>query len=193
MAVLGSTLSRNYVINSHALNLLSILFEHPNEGPSVLQWDSFGLLVSLTFSLPSISCRENPTGVPTGSDLDSHVLRVAFACHVVKILAMTRPEDLEDPMDTDDSTDGGEIAEVLGAMGREALGGHAAWRHVRRASLPFLRCCVLFYHYLTDVGAPHQLTEVGGDTFENMCAYLDLPQRPGELFDSPEMLDLVKR
>ncbi|KAJ8971803.1 hypothetical protein NQ317_010778, partial [Molorchus minor] len=194
VATLGSTWTRSVVINSHAINLLSILFEHKNEGPSILQWDCFGFLVSLIFSLPSLSCKDIPTPVPTGGTLDWHTLRVIFICHIVKILAMMKAEDLDNSMDTDSKEDE-YILEVLQVIGkcREGLSGSAIWKHVQYACLPFLRCCVLFFHYLTDVPAPVVLTESDGDTFGNMCTYLDLPQTPKELFDSPLVLSLVNK
>lgn len=37
------------------------------------------------------------------------------------------------------------------------------------------------------------LTEVGGDTFSNMCTYLDLPQTPEELFSGSLVLDLITK
>lgn len=194
VAVLGSTWSQSVVINSHALNLLSILFEHVNEGPSILQWDSLGFLISLTFSLPSLSCKDTPTPVPSGSNLDLYTLRIIFICHITKILILMKTEDLDDSMDTDLNEDE-EILEVLKVMGKykDGLSGHAVWKYVQYASLPFLRCCVLFYHYLTDVAAPLALTELGGDTFFNMCAYLDLAQHPKDLFNSSQVMALVKR
>ncbi|KAJ8911051.1 hypothetical protein NQ315_004698 [Exocentrus adspersus] len=194
VAVLGSTWSRSVIINSHALNLLSILFEHTNEGPSILQWDSLGFLISLTFSLSSLSCKDKPTPIPSGSNLDLYDLHVMFICHITKILVYMKAEDLDDSMDTDSKEDE-EILEVLKVMGkyREGMSGHAVWKHVQYASLPFLRCCVLFYHYLTDVTAPVPLTEPGGDTFANMCAYLDLAQHPNDLFGSLRVMALVKK
>lgn len=76
---------------------------------------------------------------------------------------------------------------------KEGLSGHAVWKMVQFACLPFLRCCVLFYHYLTDVPAPSLLQEVGGDTFSNMCTYLALPQSPKELFSSKNVLNLINK
>ncbi|KAG5890458.1 hypothetical protein JTB14_031270 [Gonioctena quinquepunctata] len=194
VGTLGSTWQRGVFINSHVIKLLSILFEHGNEGPSILQWDSLGLLVSLTFSLPSLSCKNTPVPIPTGSALDLHVLRVIFVCHIVKILVVMKVDGLDSSMDTD-VKDHIEILEVLKLMGKrtEGISTHAIWENVQYACLPFLRCCVLFYHYLTEVAAPAVFTECGGDTFDNMCAYLDLPRTPIELFGSIETMQLVER
>jgi len=61
---------------------------------------------------------------------------------------------------------------------------------VKAACVPFLRCCALFYHFLVGVPAPYVLLEVGGDTFENLCAYLGLPNSCHELISSSVVFDL---
>lgn len=40
------------------------------------------------------------------------------------------------------------------------------------------------------VPGPYVLMEVGGDTFENLCAYLGLPKSYHELVSSPAVFDL---
>jgi E3 ubiquitin-protein ligase UBR2 len=42
----------------------------------------------------------------------------------------------------------------------------------------------LFYHFLLGVPGPSMLMEAGGDTFENLCAYLGLPNSCHELVSS---------
>ena len=61
---------------------------------------------------------------------------------------------------------------------------------VKDACVPFLRCCALFYHFLVGVPAPYVLLEVGGDTFENLCAYLGLPNSCHDLISSSVVFDL---
>ncbi|EFA01832.1 E3 ubiquitin-protein ligase UBR2 [Tribolium castaneum] len=194
IGVLGTTWPNSVVINNHALSLLAILHENGNEGPSILQWDSFGFLVPLTFALPSLAGKENPTPIPTGGNLELYTLRTVFISHIVKILVLMDVEKLADCMDTGTS-DEDDILKVLQIMGKshDRISGHVVWKHVQEASIPFLRCCVLFYHYLTDVPAPSVLLEVGGDTFANMCTYLDLPQTPQTLFNSDKVLRLVSK
>jgi hypothetical protein len=61
---------------------------------------------------------------------------------------------------------------------------------VKDACIPFLRCCALFYRFLTGVPGPDVLMEVGGDSFENLCAYLGLPTSYHELVSSSVVFDL---
>lgn len=193
VSVLGCTWTRSVFTNSHAVNLLSILFEHDHEGPSLLQCDSLGFLISLTFSLPSLSCKYSSTPVPTGGTSDLHALQIIFISHVIKVLVVME-DNFDSSMDTDTADDNG-LCEVLKLIGkyRGGLSTYTVWEHVQQACVPFLRCCVLLYHYLTEVPAPVALTEFGGDTFANMCAYLALPQTPRDLFESNEIMTLVNR
>ncbi|CAH0560295.1 unnamed protein product [Brassicogethes aeneus] len=199
VGVLGGTLPpKGVVISSHCLVLLSILFEHGNEGPSILQWDSLGFLVSLTYSLPSLSSKQLPTPSPTGGTLEMHTLRLIFASHIVKILILLDLELLDDSMDTDESEVDGDytgLNEVLLLMNKtpENLSLASIWNQVQYACLPFLRCCVLFYHYLTDVAPPRELTEQNGATFAHMCDYLALPQQTWEIFSSHEVMSLAAK
>lgn len=192
VGVLGTTWKRTVVITSHALHLLTILLEHSDQGPSVLQWDSLGILIPLTFSLPSLFAKDSPVSIPTGGTLELHTLHLVFLAHIVKVVILLDVNLLDDSMDTD-SNEEQELMEVLKMLNktREGLSMHTVWKHVQKACIPFLRCCVLFYHYLTDVPAPSTLLEVGGDTFNNMCTYLGLPQTPKELFTSKAVFDIV--
>lgn len=192
MGVLGNTLTQNIIIGSHAMRLLSLIIENSPEGPSILQWDSLGFLIPLTFSLPSLFSKDKSYSIPTGEQQELHLLQLVFLSHIVKILITMSELEIADFMEVD-YTEDNFITEVLKAMNRykDGTNTQAVWNYVQDACIPFLRCCVLFYHYLTDVPAPTTLLEVGGDTFINMCIYLGLPTSPKALFDHPEIMKLV--
>lgn len=59
------------------------------------------------------------------------------------------------------------------------------WEKVKSQCHTFLRCCCLFYHFLSDINPSTELTVVNGDTWETMCGYLDLPSTFKELIDNP--------
>lgn len=195
VGVLGSTWNQSVFINNHAVKLLSILFEHTDDSVSIFKFDPLGLLIAMTFSVPSLSCKYSPTPAPTGSTLDLYLLRVVFTAHIIKILVLMKPENLNNSMEIDscESTQDEELVEILKLMGKQTTNTNAVWKYVQETSCVFLRCCVLFYHYLTDVPPPATLTESGGDTFSNMCSYLDLPQTPKDLFNSLEVMLLVNK
>lgn len=158
IGVFGTTYDRVIVMNSHALHLLTILVEHGNEGPSILRWDPLGCLVPLTFALPSLFTRDGYTPIPTGGTLEWHELRLVFLAHIVKLLITFDLRKLGDEMETDDlieQTENGteKVLDMLFTlMNKRGWNGSMArsvWSHVQDACLPFLRCCILFYHYLT--------------------------------------------
>lgn len=193
VAVLGCTWSRSEVIKSHALNLLSILFEPADHKTSILDFDSFGFLVALTFSLPSLLIQDSQTPVPTGGTLEWHSLRLMFILDIIKTLFKIRPDEVAAPEESRMNDD--TINNLLMAVGKYEpdICANKVWELVKERSLSFLRCCVLFYHYLTEVPAPNSLQEVDGDTFENMCTYLDLPTTPSELLDNEIIQELIQK
>lgn len=52
--VVGSNFGEPPIIRSHSLKLLATVFEVDTDNLSILEFDAFGLLVDLTFSLPSL-------------------------------------------------------------------------------------------------------------------------------------------
>ncbi|XP_076273647.1 ubr1 ubiquitin ligase isoform X2 [Rhynchophorus ferrugineus] len=190
IAILGSTWRKNMIIKSHALNLLSILFDHPNDGPSVLEFDSFSFLVSLTYSLPTLLV-ESSAPIPTGGVLEWHTFKLMFVVNTIKILLDLCPCDMTSP----DGVRHKVIDSLLVSTGkwRQNICVNKVWDFIKERSRPFLRCCVLFYHYLTDVPAPSSLLEVDGDSFENMCAYLNLSTTPELIYNDQFVQKLISK
>lgn len=204
--VLSNTWIRNVSINNHSICLLSMLLEVTNHDYSILQWDSIGMLVALTFSMPSLFEKmTSPPRIPAGGSSELHILRLIFIAHIVKLLIILK---FDVPMDTEDVKvesvveedfvhvlqNESPISYVLSLLSKntKGLSEDQIWNLVQDACLPFLRCCVLFYSFLTDVPPPVKLTEVGGDTFSNMCSYLGLPQTRRELFETEQILPIIK-
>jgi len=71
----------------------------------------------------------------------------------------------------------------------------AVWQEVMVALLGFLRSAALFYHYLSGVAAPPELTEIlpADQEFAHLTKYLGLSSSPRLLLDSPFTLVLVRR
>jgi len=76
-----------------------------------------------------------------------------------------------------------------------ALDPQAVWQDLMVASLGFLRCCALFYHYLGGVAAPAELQDIlpPDQEFLHLLRYLGLPSSPRLLLDSPYTLTLARR
>ncbi|KAL1506747.1 hypothetical protein ABEB36_006051 [Hypothenemus hampei] len=196
VAVFGCTWSKSEVIKSYALNLLSILFDHPPSEGSILEFDPFGFLVALTFSLPGLFLQDTQTPVPTGGTLEWHTLRLMFILNIVRIFVDIDPMEFA-TSSQENSTKSEIVDKLLLAVNKwnpnRQICATRVWDFVKERSTQFLRCCVLFYHYLTEVPAPSCLLLVGGDTFENMCSYLDLPTNINELFVDEIVDELIKK
>ena len=187
----------------YAITLLSMLLDNPHTGDCLTEWDSFGVLVPLMTTLPSLfnSSRYLPPSIITGGIREAHALKLVFYSHIVKILATTEftaSEPMEiDGHDQDRSSEScesiGAFMNALGLQCHDANGLNEIWQTVKDASLPFLRCCALYFHYVTDVPAPMELTNRGGDTYENLCTYLGLPTTCNELLDSDVARQLGKK
>ena len=78
------------IIRSHCLRLISVLLEVDGlENPSILDMDAFGLLIALTFSLPSLFSKENASPLPSGNVQDQNLLKLIYLVHLVQIMLTT--------------------------------------------------------------------------------------------------------
>ncbi|XP_031834567.1 ubr1 ubiquitin ligase [Nomia melanderi] len=196
-AILGSTCTANLGTNltwankdnigNHALSYITMLLKNPPDSASILDCDSFGLLVSLINSLPNLfnTKEDTPPLVVTGGICDFYALQLVFLSLIVRILLTS---DFNEGMDTEgqETTENTSAESILTLV--QALSVNIdtqtvseIWRRIKEACMPFLRCCALYFHYVTDVPAPEELTKVEGATYENICAYLGLPTTCDEL------------
>ena len=171
--VVGSNFGEPKVIQSHGLKLLSTLLETEESNPSILKLDMFGLLVSLTFSLPSLFNGEGPAPLPSCNIQDNHILRLVFLAHITLIMfaaaaswpAALRPDFCHCPP-AKECVALLDLAEVAAAARARAGDSPASpsplalWQVIMEQSLGFLRRASLFYYYLSGVTAPAELTSV---------------------------------
>ena len=76
--MVGSNFGEPKVIRSHSLKLISTLVEADAQNPSLMDVDVFSLLVSLTYSLPSLFNGEGPAPLPSCNIQDQHIFRQLF-------------------------------------------------------------------------------------------------------------------
>lgn len=77
-----------------------------------------------------------------------------------------------------------------------APSGHTIVHCLKTGSLPFLRCCAIFFHVLTDTPPPPSLQQEqreNGESFESICAYLGFPSTLDELLASTSLKHLALR
>ena len=206
--VVGSNFGEPKVIRSHGLKLLSTLLETEESNPSILELDMFGLLVSLTFSLPSLFNGEGPAPLPSCNIQDNHILRLMFLAHITQIMfaaaaswpAAPRPDFCHCPPAKECVAllDLAEVAAAARARSGDSPASPeplALWQLIMEQSLGFLRRAALFYHYLSGMTAPAELTSVLPPDLEfiSLAKYLSLPYSPKHLLDSPFTLALVRK
>ncbi|CAB0016925.1 unnamed protein product [Nesidiocoris tenuis] len=187
--VLGSSWNQVPIVNRHGVKLLSMVIDNNNSFPSLLDWDCFGLLVAMTATFPSVFYSD-PVPVPSGSTLEHHSLHLMFLCHIAQVLICVDfgNEELKENVVSDDT----QCFLYLSSLHKksEFVNTDEMWKKVKSNSISFLRCCAIFYHFLTGVSASGELQEVGGDTYENLCHYLGLPSTCKELLDHDHVVSL---
>ncbi|XP_069985814.1 E3 ubiquitin-protein ligase UBR2 isoform X10 [Penaeus vannamei] len=219
-AYVPQCVKKKQAIESASVRLLSVILEGGETAPCILEWDSFSALVTLSLSLPSIFPKI--LGMAVGSMQDLYLLQVCFLAHLVQLLLTYEKQNPVSEMEVEDDEEGGEEAPKDSAGESGAATGDAEWLvsmldHCRRMAslppiavqpqrllayikencLPFLRCCGLFFHFLTEVPAPEELQSsvfVWESEFYCLLRYLGLSinqLRP--TFDDPALLELVSR
>ncbi len=212
--IVGANFAEPKVVRSHALRLLSSLLEVDTANLSVLEFDAFGMLVALTFALPSLFNSTQAASLPSCDAQDNNIVHLLFLVHIVQILltkdqfSTADADDGTEEMEGVESVPGRPVLDLLqlvrGAVGftsdsdgSESLKERRVWRDLRSSSLPFLRCCAIFYQHLSDVSLSQ--IDISGQVlddekeFEILMGYLNLPTDPAELLGSSQVSKLAMR
>ncbi|XP_022823526.1 E3 ubiquitin-protein ligase UBR1 isoform X2 [Spodoptera litura] len=173
-------------LSHHALSSLNTL-----ERSSPLTHEPFGTLVSLVLSAPCLFCKVGGPARPT--NLAKAFTRQCFRATLARALLVTDVSTCKSqPMEGQEDFKDADLENLLPFMKElrngvleDNLNPTEVWHLIKEQCHTFLRCCCLFYHFLSDISAPEELTVVGGDTWEVMCGYLDMPSTYKELVDTP--------
>jgi E3 ubiquitin-protein ligase UBR2 len=171
----------------HALSSLNTL-----ECTSPVAHEPFGTLVALVLTVPTMFCKITGPARPT------HLARIitiqALRAHIARaLLVMDFSSCRSEPMEGQEEYMKTEDLENLLPLIKElrkgeldsGLNASEVWEMIKKQCYGFLRCCCLFYHFLSDIIPPTELTVYGGDTWDTMCGYLGLPNTFKELLDTP--------
>lgn len=205
LSALQENSQKTCLINHYVITLLGLVFDNSYfyKDTCILDWDPFGMLVSLVMCLTSLFSLSVPSPLPNGGVLDLYTTKLMLVATMTQILiALEFPiafADEEEPAGADGAeTDEDEATRCLQTywkiLGKPApkVNTSTLWKEVTNNALPFLRCCCIFFRYLTGVPAPDCLKEVGGDTYENMCRYLGLPTGCQELLDNDVVINVFR-
>ncbi|KAH9628504.1 hypothetical protein HF086_017330 [Spodoptera exigua] len=185
-AALPSVWSSPKHLSHHALSTLNTL-----ESTSPLSHEPFGTLVALVLTAPCLFCKAGGPARPT--NLAKQITLQCLRATITRALLVT---DLttcrSEPMEGQEDFKNADlenllplIKELRNGILEDCLNPTEVWQLIQGQCHTFLRCCCLFYHFLSDISAPSELTVVGGDTWESLCGYLDMPTTFKELVDTP--------
>ncbi|XP_073954798.1 ubr1 ubiquitin ligase isoform X3 [Choristoneura fumiferana] len=173
----------------HALETLTTL-----ERTSPLTHHPFETLISLVLTAPSLFSKT--AGPARPNHLARQITIEVFRCLITRaMIVLDVSKCVNEPMEGQEDfkpvkPDLENLLSFMKTLRRgnleiEELNANDVWDAIKNQCYTFLRASCLFYHFLSDISPPTELTVVGGDTWDTMCGYLDLPTTFRELIDTP--------
>ncbi|KAK3538210.1 hypothetical protein QTP70_033114 [Hemibagrus guttatus] len=183
------------VTQKHFTDMLAVLLPVPNaeSTPTILEVDFFNLLVGLVLSIPVLYQEESvdlqPSAISTAYN-HLHLVHLVTMAHIVQVLLSS--QDLNAG-----AVGGGDAEEVRAAAAlystvsqhvdclKSGASASTTVDTVKRGVVPFLRCAALFFHCLTGVPAPEELSSTAVSCESQLpflCSYLALPCNLFQLF-----------
>uniref|UniRef100_A0A646QGC2 E3 ubiquitin-protein ligase n=1 Tax=Hemiscolopendra marginata TaxID=943146 RepID=A0A646QGC2_9MYRI len=213
VAAVCSNISSPEVMHKHAIHLLSscVGSDVASSPLSILEIDVFGLMIKLCFLLPYLfNDKEYRSAAglaaPSNGMQEQYIMSLAFTIHILQILLTSELPDPINAMDTSDyvveepTEEESALIHFLSFVRHHAQirpdipmpRSYHLLQFVQQSSVPFLRCCALFYNYLTGVPPPVALTDPMGAEFEPLSMYLSLPSITS-LWQSSQVKNLIER
>lgn len=220
MALLTTAWDKPMLASTHAHMIITFLVNNSPDQSCLLDWDSFGVMVPLVFLLAK-SPVPSGGGYEIYSfrlALFMEILKCLISiCN--EALNINSREGCSDQPSEVDKSETMEVEETESACGESSINSddlivmqdllmllcnelsvpvallpnsRVVWEKVKEYCRPFLRCCVLFFHFLTTVPAREVLTNEGGDTFDNMCSYLGMSGNWRDIIFDDTMQALAK-
>lgn len=177
---------------------------------SVLQWDIFGMMVSMLFiTRPVLFPHNSQFLITRGDTLDHTIFNTMFAVNLIKILLTARPDEQDDMEYDDEVPANAEISPAENNMmmiyekyniyrkddaneDRHKLNRQLKLE-LKDQSRAFLRCSSILFHFLTDVPLPEEMTQNGGDTYEIMADYLNVNSDMMTYFNNSVMFEFLQQ
>ncbi|XP_055331894.1 E3 ubiquitin-protein ligase UBR2-like isoform X2 [Paramacrobiotus metropolitanus] len=203
------------VLTEHAVKLFSALF-NPLSSRNVLDMDAFSLLINCTHAFPWLPWSEEGftapyvdapvCRLPVGDSFDHHLLVIVYLLHILQVFKSVS-YDIVERSDSDASHSSSKdptLRKLYAAFVHRLSGSDVTVqvppnleRIIQERTWPFLRCCAIFYHFITGIPASEAL-KAEGQTSESesadLMAYLGLPNSVTVLLDeNPALNDLVHR
>ncbi|XP_056151209.1 E3 ubiquitin-protein ligase UBR1 [Lampris incognitus] len=182
------------VVQRHFTDMLGVLLPAMSREntPSLLEVDLFHLLVGLVLSIPALYQEEaidlQPSAVSSAYN-HLHILHLVTMAHILQVLlSSTDFPAVAGGEEGEEARAAAElcitVSQYTGGMNSDVSGSSVAER-IRAGIAPFLRCAALFFHCLTGVPPPEELSSTAVASqgqLEALCSYLALPFNVFQLF-----------
>jgi len=188
-------------LQSNAMFILSsMLCKSSPDNVDPLSLDAFGVLVSLTVSLPCLFNSEMPPRLPSGQGTEIYCLKLCLLLHIIQIIYSFDEKDYKDLLDVRSRTDKNLTHDIIITIAsRKKIKVEASkvnlsklYSKLEELVLPFLRCSGLLFQHFTDVLPGKSLVKDGGFSYGPIAKYLGMPPTLQQFIESPASSFIVQ-
>ena len=188
-------------LQSNAMFILSsMLCKSSPDKVDPLSLDAFGVLVSLTVSLPCLFNSEMPPRLPSGQGTEIYCLKLCLLLHIIQVFFSFEEKDYLGLLDNRSRTDQNLTQDIISSIAtRKKIKIEATkvnltklYSKLEDLVLPFLRCAGLLFQHFTDVLPGKNLVKDGGFTYGPLAKYLGLPPGIQQFIESPASRSIVQ-
>jgi len=188
-------------LQSNAMFILSsMLCKSTPDKVDPLSLDAFGVLVSLTVSLPCLFNSEMPPRLPSGQGPEIYCLKLCLLLHIIQAIFSLEATDYKHLLDSRSRTDKNITQDIISHIAtRKKIKVEASkvnltklYSKLEEIVLPFLRCAGLLFQHFTDVLPGKSLVKEGGFSYGPLAKYLGLPVSIQQLMESPASSSIVQ-
>ncbi|XP_046847314.1 E3 ubiquitin-protein ligase UBR2-like [Xenia sp. Carnegie-2017] len=202
-----SSISKPRDVVSHCIRLFSVISgsdKVPQEKWTIVNIDVFDWMVKMRFTLPSLdllnytemTSSRNGDGL-SSMEMDGFVFHFALTACITQILLTTSGEipsdEMDDPpqMNDDASKHLANLWRKIHHLRNPSVQTHnhpnaqRLMMHIKLRLLPFLRCCVIFFHILNSTRIPLALRErfhSFHEEYDALATFLAIPRSLTDLF-----------
>ena len=188
-------------LQANATFLVStILCKMTPDDTNPLMLDAFGVLVSLTASLPCLFNCDSPPRLPSGQGMELHCLKLCLLLHIVQIIYSFTDEDFKQMQDVRARTEDNQMIDTtLSCIMKlrkikieiAKMSPKKFYAKLEEKVVPFLRCAALLFQHFTDVKPGLNLAKDGGRSYGSLAKYLGLPASVKQLLDNPASSSVI--
>ena len=188
-------------LQANAAFLVStILCKTTPDDSNPLMLDAFGVLVSLTASLPCLFNSDSPPRLPSGQGMELHCLKLCLLLHIVQIIYSFTDEDFKQMQTSLARTEENKMMDTtLSCIMKlrkikieiAKISPKKFEAKLEQRVVPFLRCAALLFQHFTDVKPGLNLAKDGGRSYGPLAKYLGLPASVKQLLDNPASSSII--